>query len=345
LRISQKFLQEVREVTKPELVFGTLIAIAGLLFKQFLGGGLTWGDATSYIVPILWVGCVAIGYYSIKAAVSVRREDILQWQSWTPTIKEAEVLRPPRPSLIALYIIMGGIELVLTAAIVLTVMVVRRHHMITSTRVSPVAPKGVEPKPTLPLPLPRATKHNNPVRTKVPSRTEAGIGLAGSGRADLKLEFVGKDRLQFMYFADSRESANEPKRFFGLWDINNPFFYENRPGIVQPLPLAFKTEMDFVFHNSRQGPMDVLDSPQAATHVRAGDFLFGIADVMCLNCDKERSYWLYFAVGTGGWYAEMDRPPWGQTIQVPRPEFNEQQRTAAIDAQVPRYKRVAIPER
>jgi hypothetical protein len=77
VRILQRFLHEAQDVTKPELILGVLIAIAGLLFKQFFGGGLTWGDAASYIVPIFWVGCAAIGYYLIKAAVGTRREDIL----------------------------------------------------------------------------------------------------------------------------------------------------------------------------------------------------------------------------------------------------------------------------
>jgi hypothetical protein len=258
-------------------------------------------------------------------------------------------LRPKKPTMTPLCVTTGGIELFLIVVIILTVVVVRGHTTVSSAaRVTPAVPKSVAGSPQ-PIPSPpsqsRLSANSHAVPTKVPSRTEAGVGPIGSGRADLKIEFVGRDHLQFMYFADSRESANEPKRFFGLWDINHPFFYHERPGVVQALPLAFKTEMDFVFHNSRQGPMDIIDTPQAIAHVKPGDRLFGLADVMCLNCDRERSYWVYFEVGVGGWYAEMEKPPWGGTIQVPKPEFSNEQQDAVLDAQVPREKRIVIPER
>lgn len=166
----------------------------------------------------------------------------------------------------------------------------------------------------------------------------------GGGSADLALEFVGKERLQFLYVNLSDESANQPKRFFGLWDINRPYYRETNR-VIQALPLAWKTEMDFVFHNSKQGPMDVLDDPTALGHVKVGDHLFGWADVMCLNCVRERDYWVYFEVGVGGWYKEMTKPPWGGSIQIPREGSSYQQQTAAIDAEVPREGRIQMKER
>lgn len=216
------------------------------------------------------------------------------------------------------------------------------ERWISITKYIGVGPDG---KVISSLERPLSTISRHAIPAHIPSRVESGIGSVGSGRADLKLEFVGKDQLRFMYFADSSESANQPKRFFGLWDITRPFFYQRLPNIVQALPLAFKTEADFVFHGHRQGPMDVLDSSEAIAHVKPGDRLFGMADVLCFNCEKERSYWVYFEVGSGGWYAEMDTPPWGTTIAVPKPESTKEQQDAALDEQVPRGKRIVIPER
>lgn len=167
----------------------------------------------------------------------------------------------------------------------------------------------------------------------------------GRGHADVAVEFVGKERLQFLYVNNSNESASQPKRFFGLWDITHPFHNKTNPGVIQPLPLAWKTETDFVFHNSRYGPMDVLDNPLALAHVKLGDRLFGMADVLCWNCARERSYWVYFEVGVGGWYVEMEKPPWGTSFQVPRDGISYPQQAAVIDAEVPHDKRIQMKER
>jgi hypothetical protein len=164
-----------------------------------------------------------------------------------------------------------------------------------------------------------------------------------TGHADLKLEFLGKDKLQFMYFDDAEESANQPKRFFALWDIDRPFYYQQLPGVVQPLPLLVKVETDFVFRRSRQGPQDVLDSPDAVSHVKYGDGLFGVGYVVCSNCQNYRFYWIYFRLGFGGWYAETDNALWGQQIQVPKEDSTDEQRLAIFDAHVPRERRISIP--
>jgi hypothetical protein len=211
------------------------------------------------------------------------------------------------------------------------------------------APKAIPAPapPTKPQADQSGVDSKDSVSRRFPSLDDAAKSTAtvGKGRADLKLEFIGRDRLQFMDVADSDESANQPKRFFGLWDINRPFFYEQYPGVVQPLPLTVRTTMDFVFRNSKQGPDDVIDTPIALAHVKPGDRLFGMANVTCLNCERQRGYWVYFEVGKGGWYAEMGKATWGQPVQVPKQDSTDEQQAAVLDLQVPRKLRITIPER
>ena len=74
------------------------------------------------------------------------------------------------------------------------------------------------------------------------------------GASNIQLEFVGQNKLQFLYYANSDESANEPKHFFGLWDINRPFYNSDYPGVPQALPLAWKTDMDFRLQRYKARP-------------------------------------------------------------------------------------------
>jgi hypothetical protein len=168
---------------------------------------------------------------------------------------------------------------------------------------------------------------------------------SSQGHSDIELEFVGKEKLQFLYYANSDESANEPKRFFGLWDINRPFHYSQFGDVTQALQLTWKTDMDFVFRGTKQGPMDVLDVPGAANLVQKGDRLFGIAYVTCMNCETQRAYWVYFVVGSGGWYKQMTGLPWGKTIQIPKSDASEIQIQTTIDNQVSQNGRIPIPEK
>ena len=48
--------------------------------------------------------------------------------------------------------------------------------------------------------------------------------------------------------------------------------------------------------------------------VADGDQLFGWINVSCFNCNKTRTYWVFFQIGHGGWYFETsDR----ERIEVP----------------------------
>ena len=179
-----------------------------------------------------------------------------------------------------------------------------------------------------------------------PPQTLTQTGANERGRADVRLEFVGMDKLQFFYVNDTPESANLPKRFFALWDLDKPFYYgPPNPNLMNPLPLAVKTEADFVFRHTKQGPQDVLDNVIAINHVRLGDRLYGFATVVCSNCRRERQYWIYFQLGAGGWYAEIEKPLWGKAVEVPKPYSSNKEVSGLIDRIVPRNKRTKIAVR
>jgi hypothetical protein len=145
-----------------------------------------------------------------------------------------------------------------------------------------------------------------------------------------------------LYVNDSNESADRPKRFFGLWDLSNPFYYSHIPGMPQPLPLVARVENDFVFHNTSMGPNDVLDNESAARHVQKGDRLFGTAEVWCSNCEREHAYWVFFEVGVGGWYSQMAGSPAGKQITIPKETASRSDQEATLNAVVPIERRIAI---
>src|SRR5206468_3181652 len=92
------------------------------------------------------------------------------------------------------------------------------------------------------------------------------------------------------------------------------------PGNPMPQPLPIPVRVlsgDFVQPKDRQGSREVLEDSRAKGHVKTGDRLFGVATVVCSNCITERSYWLYFKVGTGGRYSEMIGSVRGREISLP----------------------------
>src|SRR4030095_2690562 len=105
VRFFKRFLAEVREVTTPEIFVTLLVAIAAMAFQHLFRGGISWNDALSILVPGIWVACIIGGFYIIKAAMSLRREDVKKWESWSPAIAEADFLRPPKPPMAFIYIV------------------------------------------------------------------------------------------------------------------------------------------------------------------------------------------------------------------------------------------------
>lgn len=163
-------------------------------------------------------------------------------------------------------------------------------------------------------------------------------------RSDLQLLFFGRDSLLFNYINRSKESAQQPKYWFIVLDLSRPYF---PPGSSEPngLPVLTHVQGDFVRPGDMQGNVEVLNTPMAKNHVKSGDKLWMAAFVTCANCVTTRAYYVYFQVGSGGWYAEA---PDAKKMEFPKP-LNQPATDAAIesyaDQLVPRARRIPIPVR
>src|ERR1017187_2399896 len=214
----------------------------------------------------------------------------------------------------------------------------RRAAKTTSSQKVPKQPPGTlaeTTKPTL-VPLDTATKGKSIPRT-IPDRQPRTFG-----RSNLVLRFIGKEKPLFYLECMSDESANRPAYYFGVWDLDKPYYYKTIPNVIQALPITSRFDDGFVFHGKKAGLAPVLN-PLAAEHVKLGDHLFGMAAVYCLNCKNEHAYWFYFKMGYGGWYAPMSNEPEGQQIQVPVEGQTEDQQNSVIDKVVPRAIRLSMP--
>ena len=70
-------------------------------------------------------------------------------------------------------------------------------------------------------------------------------------------------------------------------------------------------------------------------HVKSGEIIFGVAWVTCINCIKDRAYYVYWKAGEGGWYAEQNP----KQLELPKPIA-----TAYSDMQINEYLDKLVPK-
>jgi hypothetical protein len=117
LRLSKALRREVFDVTKPELLWGALLAVAAFAF-QFLIRHEFPKDLWSVVLPILWAGCCSLCILTIRAAISLRQEDLRDWVANVPIIIGAP--SPTKPSLVPVSLMTFGICLLLCLLIIAT---------------------------------------------------------------------------------------------------------------------------------------------------------------------------------------------------------------------------------
>jgi hypothetical protein len=93
--------------------------------------------------------------------------------------------------------------------------------------------------------------------------------------------------------------ADRPKYQITLADL------DNLEGDLLKIPAQ---EGDFIRPGESWGPTLALGLPAVKAVVKDGDHIFGYALVLCPDCVKTRSYWVYIEQGRSGWYTEMDTP-------------------------------------
>lgn len=168
-------------------------------------------------------------------------------------------------------------------------------------------------------------------------------------KADLALEFAGKQDLLLMLSNTTTIPARDPKHWFGIIDATNMYVFPDKPGVYQPLPLQTQTfANDYVRGGERTGPYSVLSespSESAKKHAKDGDILFGMISATCINCIRVRKYYIYFRIGSGGWFYPIPASKKFVNILMPKTQsIPEEQITAFLDSEVPPKLRIPIPE-
>lgn len=184
--------------------------------------------------------------------------------------------------------------------------------------------------------------------TPAPNKRPAIPGIAAEQTADVAIEFAGKEDLE-LQLADKRPyPAEKPKHWYAVVDLTNQFVDNRFPGIYQPLPLAVQTAPDdYIRGNDRMGPWSVLSESQgesAKHHVKAGDVITGIVSATCFNCVRVRSYYIYFTMGSGGWFYPI---PAGKEVGIPFANAQSLSLEVAntyIDRYIPKEDRLPIDD-
>jgi hypothetical protein len=161
--------------------------------------------------------------------------------------------------------------------------------------------------------------------------------------ASLEVVFYGKDDLRFWLLDNGDIAAEKPKFTFGLANMSHQFLadYDGKGAQVEPLPIPTKELDDYVRPHESLSTFIVLNN-EARPFVRTGDRLLGQFQVVCMNCDRIRNYWVFWGVGIGGWYYEI---PAGTPTNIPFIQttgWSEAEIDRAADSLAPFNKRVSI---
>jgi len=126
-------------------------------------------------------------------------------------------------------------------------------------------------------------------------------------RPDLHFRLVYPKSVAVRIENDSKGGvADKPKYQITLADL------DNIEGNLLPIPVQ---EGDFIRPGEAWGPNLAMELPAVKAIVKPGDRVFGYALVLCPECVKTRSYWIYIEQGKGGWYAEMTKPQFPKGLQ------------------------------
>ncbi|MGA2782125.1 MAG: hypothetical protein ABSF13_09430 [Smithella sp.] len=112
----------------------------------------------------------------------------------------------------------------------------------------------------------------------------------------MTLRFVYKKEPALVLDNVSGKIAREIKWGVFLWNYDLPERND-------PLPIPVAT-FDWLRPHDHSGPLDLFGLPNVPTFVKAGDRLFGTASVICPECSRGRTFFIYIKLGEGGWYVE-----------------------------------------
>jgi hypothetical protein len=137
---------------------------------------------------------------------------------------------------------------------------------------------------------------------------------------DVTLRFVYPENPAVVLLNNSNKVANQIKWAVLLWNLDSPRAYSNQthsPDDHEPLQIPFST-FDFLRAYTAGGPQNLFGNPLVEPFVRKGDRLFGSASVVCPECSRGHTYFVYIEYGKGGWYWEQKNEESGSPIYPSR---------------------------
>lgn len=157
-------------------------------------------------------------------------------------------------------------------------------------------------------------------------------------RPTIALQFVYPKRPALLVINQSGVVAREIKWVVVLWNL------DRLPDHDDPLPIPVKT-FDWLRPHTRGGPIGLWGFPGVAALAEPGSRLFGSASVICPDCKRGRTYWVFVKFGQNGWYAELQDETSG-AIKIPRGVKTEQLKAALerFMLTIPESDRVPIGE-
>jgi hypothetical protein len=115
-------------------------------------------------------------------------------------------------------------------------------------------------------------------------------------KADLGIEVVYPTAPAIDVFSLNHVMAHEVKEDPVVWDLD---------GDLSSSLQVNEGKYDWLRSDQHGGPVAVLFSGDVKDKVKPGHRIFGFISVTCPLCKRVRTYWIYFAWGEGGWYAEI----------------------------------------
>jgi pimeloyl-ACP methyl ester carboxylesterase len=161
------------------------------------------------------------------------------------------------------------------------------------------------------------------------------------GLATLQPVFYDINDLSFSLVNRSDVTAQQPKYTIGIADLSKPYYARGQPPRPKPLPIPTRKVHDDVRPHQRLDKFKLMND-DSWSHVKNGDELFGRVILSCLNCDKQRYYWLYWKVGETGWYVEFPENVSKGIPFIQSPNMTSTEIHTGIEALVPHHGRIAF---
>jgi hypothetical protein len=132
---------------------------------------------------------------------------------------------------------------------------------------------------------------------------------------EVGLRFVSPQAPMIVLDNKSGAIAKEIKWIAAIWNADNLRGYIQGSDGYDPLPIPVQT-FDVLRPHTSSGGQGVFLQSKNAGYIRPGNRLIGSAGVICPNCSRGYTYFVYIVWGQGGWYAE-DRSTVEGEVRVP----------------------------